>query len=57
MSSVGNPGMESLIPLVNKIQDVCVKMGTELQFNLPRIAVIGSQSTGKSSVMEGFVGR
>lgn len=54
---VGNAGMQSLIPVVNKIQDLCTQMGTGLQFDLPQIAVVGSQSTGKSSVLEGFVGR
>lgn len=54
---VGNAGMQSLIPVVNKIQDLCTQMGMALQFDLPQIAVVGSQSTGKSSVLEGFVGR
>lgn len=57
MTAVGNPGMERLILLINKIQDVCTRAGTQLQIDLPQIAVIGSQSAGKSSVLEGFVGR
>lgn len=57
MSSIGNAGMESLIPVVNKIQDLCTQMGAGLQFDLPQIAVVGLQSAGKSSVLEGFVGR
>lgn len=54
---VGNAGMQNLIPVVNKIQDLCTQMGKGFQFDLPQIAVVGSQSTGKSSVLEGFVGR
>lgn len=54
---VGNAGMQSLIPIVNKIQDLCTQMKTGLQFDLPQIAVVGLQSAGKSSVLEGFVGR
>ncbi|KAF7668515.1 hypothetical protein LDENG_00009020 [Lucifuga dentata] len=43
---MGNRGMEELIPLVNRLQDA-----------LSGIAVVGSQSAGKSSVLENFVGR
>jgi len=52
-------GMESLIPVINKLYDVMssVGAGTKLKLNLPQIVVIGSQSTGKSSVLESLVGR
>lgn len=53
----GNPGMEKLIPAMNKIMDVCTQVGIDIQFDFPQIAVIGSQSAGKSSVLENFVGR
>uniref|UniRef100_A0A915DH68 Dynamin n=1 Tax=Ditylenchus dipsaci TaxID=166011 RepID=A0A915DH68_9BILA len=49
--------MQSLIPLINKIQDAFAQLGTSLNFDLPQIAVVGGQSAGKSSVLENFVGR
>ncbi|KAJ6641065.1 Dynamin, partial [Pseudolycoriella hygida] len=54
---IGNVGMQKLIPIVNRMQDVCTQMGTSLQLDLPQIAVVGSQSAGKSSVLENIVGR
>ena len=53
----GNVGMERLIPLVNKLQDAFSSLGVPLNLDLPQIAVVGSQSAGKSSVLENFVGR
>ena len=53
----GNLGMESLIPLVNKLQDAFGQMGVEMTLDLPQIAVVGGQSAGKSSVLENFVGK
>ena len=48
--------MEKLIPVINKLQDVFTTVGREA-IQLPQIAVIGTQSTGKSSVLENLVGR
>ena len=48
--------MEKLIPVINKLQDVFNTVGRE-SIQLPQIAVIGTQSTGKSSVLENIVGR
>ncbi|MFH4977932.1 hypothetical protein AB6A40_004641 [Gnathostoma spinigerum] len=50
--------MESLIPVINKLQDVFAAIGTrEAEIQLPQIVVVGSQSAGKSSVIENIVGR
>lgn len=48
--------MEALIPVINKLQDVFNTIGTDA-IQLPQIAVVGSQSSGKSSVIESIVGR
>lgn len=47
--------MESLIPVVNKLQDVFNAIGYS-PIDLPQIVVIGAQSSGKSSVLENVVG-
>jgi dynamin 1-like protein len=50
--------MESLIPIISKLQDVFATIGyRENEVQLPQIVVVGSQSAGKSSVIEGIVGR
>ncbi|KDE03925.1 vacuolar protein sorting-associated protein 1 [Microbotryum lychnidis-dioicae p1A1 Lamole] len=47
-----------LIATVNKLQDAFASAGlTSNPVDLPQIAVIGSQSSGKSSVLENIVGR
>ncbi|XP_051248656.1 dynamin-1-like protein isoform X2 [Dicentrarchus labrax] len=48
--------MEALIPVVNKLQDVFNTVGADI-IQLPQIAVVGTQSSGKSSVLESLVGR
>ncbi|CAL9122050.1 unnamed protein product [Musa textilis] len=57
--------MESLISLVNKLQRACTALGDHgeesalptLWDSLPTIAVVGGQSSGKSSVLESIVGK
>lgn len=53
----GTMGMDQLITLVNEIQDIVVTLNHEFTVELPQIAVVGSQSAGKSSVLENVVGR
>ncbi|XP_044010240.1 dynamin-1-like [Aphidius gifuensis] len=52
-----NESMGKLIPFMNQIQDIFTKHAVSVKFDLPQIVVIGSQSAGKSSVLESFVGR
>ncbi|PVZ96537.1 hypothetical protein BB558_007567 [Smittium angustum] len=47
--------MDELIPTVNKLQDVFNTLGQD-QIDLPQIVVVGSQSSGKTSVLENLVG-
>jgi len=50
--------MNSLIQIVNKLQDVfAVVGGDNCKVNLPQIVVVGTQSSGKSSVLESLVGK
>lgn len=50
--------MEDLIPLVNKLHDAfsIIDSGAN-PVDLPQIVVVGSQSSGKSSVLENLVGK
>ncbi|XP_063995352.1 dynamin-1-like protein [Diachasmimorpha longicaudata] len=47
--------MEALIPVINKLQDVFNTIGADV-IQLPQIVVLGTQSSGKSSVIESLVG-
>ncbi|TFK21843.1 dynamin protein dnm1 [Coprinopsis marcescibilis] len=46
---------QDLITLVNRLQDTFSNLGGEL--DMPQLVVVGSQSAGKSSVMETIVGK
>lgn len=48
---------QAIIPAINKLQDIFSQLSPDLKLDLPQIAVIGSQSSGKSSVLESLVGR
>lgn len=57
MSTGTGLGLE-IVQIVNKLQDVFSTVGTNANaIDLPQICVIGSQSSGKSSVLEvrGFI--
>ncbi|KAF5095256.1 hypothetical protein D0Z00_003216 [Geotrichum galactomycetum] len=49
--------LEDLIPLVNKLQDLVFNTIGNDNLDLPQVVVVGSQSSGKSSVLENIVGR
>ncbi|KAH0460986.1 hypothetical protein IEQ34_008561 [Dendrobium chrysotoxum] len=54
---VPRPVGSSVIPIVNKLQDIFTQLGNSSTIDLPQVAVVGSQSSGKSSVLEALVGR
>ncbi|KAF8057938.1 DRP3A [Scenedesmus sp. PABB004] len=57
MAPGGGPEVlgDSLIPVINKLQDIFSQVTVELKLGLPQVAVVGSQSSGKSSVLEALL--
>ena len=52
MSQPAGLGME-VVSVINKLQDVFTAVGSSAAaIDLPQICVLGSQSSGKSSVLE-----
>eukprot|EP00798_Chlamydomonas_sp_ICE-L_P011574 gene11574-34273_t len=46
---------DNLIPIINRIQDIFGQVTIDLKMSLPQVAVVGSQSSGKSSVLEALL--
>ncbi|XP_070508514.1 dynamin-like [Chironomus tepperi] len=52
-----NNGMKNLVLTINKLQETFKNLNVHMDIDLPQIAVVGIQSSGKSSVLEKFIGR
>ena len=49
--------MNSLISLINKLQEILVISQLKFKINLPQIICVGAQSSGKTSIIESIVGK
>lgn len=49
--------MENLIEIVNKLQNIMAKASVNCKIKLPQMVIVGSQSSGKSSIIEAIVGK
>ena len=57
MSAIVQDGMAALVKMCNLLQETLSQIQTKEHIDLPQIIVVGSQSSGKSSVLENIVGR
>ncbi|XP_044003391.1 dynamin-like isoform X2 [Aphidius gifuensis] len=53
----GISGMDSLVSIVNRLQDVTTRSRVTFEWDSPQIALVGGRSVGKSSLIESLVGR
>jgi replication fork clamp-binding protein CrfC len=49
--------MNSLINIINKLQEISANSSIKTRVQLPQIVVVGSQSSGKTSILESIVGK
>ena len=49
--------MDNMISMMSKVDDILATVGNTDAVALPQIVAIGSQSSGKSSVLENIVGQ
>ena len=49
--------MDNIIEIVNKLQEIMAKASVNSKIKLPQMVIVGSQSSGKSSILESIVGK